>query len=437
MPQAVLKTFYTNSRLLRFASLLVNTQRSRRAIRGMQDRKFRAMVDHAYRNVPFYRERYRKAGITPDAVQGLADLLLVPTIAKDDLSGRHLSEILAAGVNPAECRISSSSGTTGTPLTTYQLPLDMVFVNLGWKRAYLMSGMRPHDRIAVFIGRRQSGHIRRWHERFGFFPQRDISNWLEPSQWVDLLRAWQPRVITGSVMTLRILSEYMRDQKIADVRPRLVLPTSELLDDASRCLFSQVFGCRVIDLYGSEEVGCIAWECRTCDGYHVAADMLIVEVLKDGRPAQPGEQGEIVVTNLHSRAMPFIRYRQGDVATVSLHTPRCGSPFPLISSIEGRTDDFLILRNGRRLPPHPFYHCIDPVSGIKSWRIIQETAGTMRLELLAGADLPPGSLKQINDNLAILTQGQIDVEMATVDEIPVTAGVKFRRVSSRVGTRFF
>lgn len=237
-------------------------------------------------------------------------------------------------------------------------------------------------------------------------------------------------------MTLRILGEYMREQKIADVRPRLVLPTSELLDDASRRLFSQVFACRVVDLYGSEEVGCIAWECRTCDGYHVAADMLIVEVLKDGRPAQAGEQGEIVVTNLHSRAMPFIRYRQGDVATVSRHAPRCGSPFPLISRIEGRVDDFLVLRNGRRLPPHPFYHCIDPVPGIKSWRIMQETAGTMRLELFAGADLPPGSLKQINDNLAILTQGQIDVEMAMVDEIPVTAGVKFRRVSSRVGTRF-
>lgn len=306
-------------------------------------------------------------------------------------------------------------------------------MNLSWKRAYLASGMSPRDRIAAFIGSRQNETGKRWHERLGFFPRREISTWLEPHQWVDVLRAWHPQVITGYVMTLRLLADFLCDHEITEVRPRLLFHTSALLDDSSRSLFSRVFGCRVIDMYGSEEAGCIAWECRTCAEYHLSADMLIVEVLKDGRPAQPGEQGEVVITNLHSRAMPFIRYRQGDMVTVSGNSPRCGSSFPLITRIDGRIEDFLVLRTGRRMSPHPFYHCIDPVPGIKSWRILQERAGTMRLELVAGDDLIPGSLEKITKDLIALTQGQMEVEVATVDDIPVVAGAKFLAITSRAG----
>ena len=233
-------------------------------------------------------------------------------------------------------------------------------------------------------------------------------------------------------MTLRLLAEYLLEHLIEDIRPRLVFNSSALLDPASRDLISRAFHCRVIDVYGSEEAGCLAWECPTCAGYHVAADMLVVEVLKDGRPALPGEQGEVVITNLWSRAMPFIRYRQGDMVTVSTDAPRCGCRFPLISRIEGRMEDYLVLRSGRRLPPHPFYHCIDPVAGIKRWRILQETAGAIRLELVAGSDLAPGQIDRVVDDLTSLTRGEMVVEVVSLPDIPVDPGRKFRTITSRV-----
>jgi phenylacetate-CoA ligase len=414
-------------------NLLIHTRSTPATIRGIQERKLRAMVTHACRNVPFYRELYRKAGIQPGSFRSLDDLPRLPLTAKSDYIDRPLSDLLANGISPSECRSSSSSGSSGAPLTAYWLLQDRVSMNLSWKRAYLASGMKPRDRIAAFIGRQHVEPKSRWHERLGFFPRLEISSWLDPPEWVDILRASRPQVISGYVMTLRLLADFLSDNEITAVRPRLLFHTSAILDDASRSLFSRVFACPVIDLYGSEEAGCIAWECPACAGYHVAADMLIVEVLKDGRPAQPGEQGEVVITNLHSRAMPFIRYRQGDMVTVSPNRPRCGSPFPLITRIEGRIEDFLVLKNGRRMPPHPFYHCIDPVPGIKRWRITQESPGTMRLELVAGTVLPSQSLRRINEDLLNLTQNQMEVEIATVFDIPVIPGSKFRTISSRVG----
>lgn len=320
--------FSAPPRPLRLLGLLANSRRSPAAIRAMQEKMLHAMVGHAYRHVPFYRTRYRAAGINPDSIRSLDDLSRLPLVSKRDLLALPLGELLAEGIRPKDCLSSSSSGMTGLPLTAYWAPKDRALMNLSWKRAYHLSGMGTRDRMAVFIGRRQVETGKSWAAKLGFFPRLEISSWLDPAQWLEILRAWRPQVISGYVMTLRILAEFLNDRQVTDVRPRLVFNSSALLDDFSRRLFSRVFGCPIIDVYGSEEGGCIAWECPTCSAYHVAADMLIMEVLKDGRPAKPGETGEVVLTNLHSRAMPFIRYRQGDWVTLAEGKSLCGSPFP-------------------------------------------------------------------------------------------------------------
>lgn len=427
------KTYRAIPKLLRLAELLACSQRSPEAIRRIHERKLRQIVKHAFNHVPFYRNLYQAAGVDPDSFRGLDDLSSLPLVTKRDLLGQPLSEVMVSGVNPGACFSSSSSGFSGRPLTVYWFPGDRAAMNLSWKRAQLLSGMGLRDRLADFSGRRPGTCAVRWHERLGFFPRREISSRLEPRQWVDILRKWRPAVISGSIMTLRLLAEYIRDQCIADVRPRLIFNSSEFMGDASRRLLSEVFACPIIDLYGSEEAGCIAWECPTCSGYHVAADMIVVEVLRDGHPARPGEQGEVVITNLCSHAMPFIRYRQGDVVTIARHHPRCGSPFPLLSELKGRDEDFLILRDGQRLPPPPVYHCLDPVPGIVRWRIVQETAGSMRLELMVGSGFSVESLARIVNDMNSLTQGRMTVEAAVVDSIPIIAGVKFKAIRSRVG----
>jgi phenylacetate-CoA ligase len=420
-------------RPLQLLNLIAHTRNSPVTIRNIQERRLRTVVNDACRKVPFYRELYRKANIVPGSIRSLADLPRLPLVAKGDYLDRPLAELMAEGIGPADCLSASSSGSSGHPLTVHWIPEDRASMNLSWKRAYLESGMGARDRVAAFSGRQTGPHQKAWSERLGFFPRLEISSWLKPEQWVDILHDWRPQVITGSIMTLCLLAEHVRDKRIPDIRPRIVFNSSELMGGSSRLLLVQVFGCRVIDLYGSEEAGCIAWECPACAGYHLAADMLIVELLKEGRPAEPGEDAEVVVTNLHSRAMPFIRYRQGDLVRVANGKPRCGSPFPLISLIEGRDEDFLVLRSGKRLPPPPFYHCIDPIPGIKRWRIIQEKAGTMRLELVVPGGLPAASMQKIAADLAALTQGQMEIEVATIADFPDVPGVKFRAIRSRAG----
>jgi phenylacetate-CoA ligase len=418
---------------LRFVQLQANQRRSPAAIRRLQEARLRALVRHAWQRVPFYRRRFEAAGITPEDVQSLDDLARLPVVTKSDLLGEPLGEILAQGVEPGHCRVSSSSGTTGAPITVYALPRDKTAMNLAWIRTYMANGMRPWDRLAAFIGQRSTASRRRWYAKVGVFPRREISAWSKPEEWVADLQRWRPRAITGYVMTLRLLAEFIRDRGIEGVRPRVLFHTSALLNDTSRRLFGEVFGCPVVDIYGSDEAGCIAWECPVCRDYHVNTDTLIVEVLKDGRPAAPGESGDVVITNLYSRAMPFIRYRQEDVVWLSRSSPTCGRPFPLIRRIDGRVEDFLVLRGGTRMPPHPFYHCIDPVPGVRRWRIVQERAGSMSVEIEAGDGLTGERLDRIKGDLEALTRGEMSVDMCLSEAITVDPGAKFRTIRSSVG----
>ncbi len=149
----------------------------------------------------------------------------------------------------------------------------------------------------------------------------------------------RPDLLWGSPTYIRMLADAVVARGVTGIHPRAISLGGEPLDEPSRRYFEKVFGCRVYSCYGANEVGLIAAECTAASGLHVNADSLIVEVLKDGQPASPGEQGEIVVTGLLNGAMPIIRYRLGDLGVLSDEICSCGRTLPLLRSVEGRTVD--------------------------------------------------------------------------------------------------
>jgi phenylacetate-CoA ligase len=407
-------------------------------IRCIQERKLTALISHAYRRVPYYRGMFDALRIKPEDIRSSGDLKALPVTTKKRLNELPFEEKVAGGTDLSSCRASSTSGTTGIPLTAYFSAGDMTLINLSWARAFLSCGVKPWHKTAAFIGQPQVNRNRSWYERFGMWRRYEISTWTAPEDWVESLRRIRPQVLTGYVMTLKLLAEELRERH-PDLRrpgflPRIVLHSSAILDGASRRQFESAFGASVFDLYGADEAGCMAWECPACGAYHINADMVIVEFLKDGRPIQAGEEGEIVVTSLHSSVMPFIRYSLGDIGALSLRTIRCGRGLPLMERIQGRIDDFIILQTGERISPHPFYHCLDPVPGIRRWQIIQHEPRKITVTLEAGRGFSEDTVRLVKANLEGLLKGRMDIEIRTVDSISVLPSVKFRAVRSEIGS---
>ena len=99
-----------------------------------------------------------------------------------------------------------------------------------------------------------------------------------------------------------------------DLGQRPFYSSSQVLPDQSRRMIEETFGCGVFDKYGSREFSGIAYECDFHSGHHVMDESYIVEILKNGEPARPGEIGEVVITDLNNFCLPYIRYRIGDLA---------------------------------------------------------------------------------------------------------------------------
>lgn len=415
------------------AGLLINPWRSPRAIKKLQERKLRKLVEHAYGNVPYYRALLDSARIKPRDIRTLEDLEHIPLTTKAQLRDVPDSEKTARNIDLARCRSFSTSGTTGIPLLSYFTRRDALIKNLAWIRSFVHCGVNPLHKTAVFVANKEVATGHSWYEYLGLWRRREISTWESPESWVRTLRQWRPQIYQGYVMTLRLLAEYVQENNLRDVRPRLILDSSAILEGSDRRFLESQMNCSLIDFYGSDEGGCLAWECSTCQGYHINSDTAILEIWNDGRLARPGEDGEVVITNLHSWAMPFIRYRQDDVVTRSRQKPVCGRRFPLLEEIQGRRDDFILLKSGKKLSPHVFYYSMDFVPGIKRWRITQESAERLKVEIVPTAALGPASLKAIESDLRRVVNDELTVEIVLAEAIKMERGSKFRAVSSKLG----
>jgi len=418
--------------LVQFVSLLKNHRKQPEEIRSIQERKLRKLIRHAYDKVPYYRELFNSNKIEPQDIQTLKDLETIPLTSKKQLQDLALEDKLSEGIDPLRCKSFSTSGTTGIPLVSYFTPHDSTLKNLSWIRTFKLNDLKPWHKMAAFIGQKQTKKKRSWYEHFGLWRRREISSWKSTEDWVAEILQWKPDVLIGYVMTLRILAEAIQDKRIEGIKPKMIFHSSALLDSYSQAYIESVFQTKVTDIYGSDEAGCIAWSCGKCGGYHICSDMVIVEALNKGERVRPGQHGEAVITNLHSYAMPFIRYKQEDIITLSRKEPVCGTNFPLLERIDGRMDDFIILKNGTKLSPHPFYHSIDPVPGVNKWRIVQDRGGQISVELETAPNFDTAGLQTIKNNLNQLVKGELEIRIIPRDSLPIDPSTKFRTVSSKL-----
>jgi len=214
----------------------------------------------------------------------------------------------------------------------------------------------------------------------------------------------------------------------------VIISGGDVLTAAIRRAIAEAFGAPVYDMYGSYEFGTIAWECPRAGGYHVADDGLVLEVLKGGRPAEPGERGEVVATQLHAFAAPFIRYRLGDSVTRGEPPCRCGAPFSTLLDVQGRIQDYLPLANGKLFQPRELM--LLSLEQARPWvgqfQLTQERPDRVVLRIVPLIPPPPDAVAALERATRERLGPGIELEILLVPEIPLEADGKFRVARSLV-----
>lgn len=328
--------------------MLRNETLAPRRLQEVQAAALERLVRHAGTHVPFYRDLYQAQGIDLDGFDARRDVQTLPLTDKQQLraAGERAQQQhpQAGGV-----RISTS-GSTGEP---FEFTIDRDYDQ--WRKAqylrpYLRAGRRLGHKVlrltAFPVSRRplfsKLGLLREWQFNCAT-PAAELH-----ARWGELA----PDVLQGYPSALRTLAQFCLERgRPLNPAPRLVFSDSELLMPDTRAILHKAFGTPVVDIFGTYETDNIAWQCGRGEGYHVATDSVLLEILRDGRPVEPGEQGEIVVTVLSNLRTPFIRYNLRDLGRLSAQPCACGSPFPLLTDLVGRADDLIALKDGSSRTP--------------------------------------------------------------------------------------
>lgn len=412
------------------------------AIRARQWEDVRDLLIHAYGSVPFYRERFRAAGMHPRDFQDLDDFRGFPLLTKDDLRkhGRLMLSSLCSREHMIQKRTSGSTGVS------VQVSVDeeaQQFKRACTLRSDEWSGWRFGEPVAMVWGNPE--YVKRgWRGRLRN-TLLDRATYLDTlkldeaalARFAQQLRRQKPALIFGHAHSIYLFAEYVRRADIDDIRPRGIITTAMALHNWQRHTMEEVFGCPVTNRYGCEEVSLIACECEQHQGLHVNADGVYVEILRDGLPVEPGEPGSVVVTDLRNRALPILRYQVGDVAVWSGRRCLCGRGLPLLERIEGREADYVMtaageLISGISLTENFALH----VPGFAQLQIIQETVDRFLFRIVRGPEFGEASLRRIRELVAERFGPDVSFECDYVEAIPQEASGKYRFCISHVDNPF-
>jgi len=258
-----------------------------------------------------------------------------------------------------------------------------------------------------------------WFNRRLFIPAFEMSD-ENINRFVMQLSAYKPVLVDGYAESFNFLAQYLKDRKIVGFKPKAIVSSAQALPDHSREIIEKSFECGVFDKYGSREFSGIAYECDAHEGHHVCAESYVVEIMKDGRPARPGELGEVVVTDLNNLCLPMIRYRVGDLA-VAMDTAivcHCGRGLPRIGKIEGRVQSMIIGKGGKYIPGTFFAHLFKDYGDIvRQYQILQEEIGVVQLKIIRGQKFVQLQMDKVINDLRNYLGDETELRVEFVEKI--------------------
>jgi len=416
---------------------------SRDEIEALQLKRLKWSLNHAYINVPYYKNAFDAAGVRPDDCKSLSDLAKFPFTVKQDLRENYPFGMFAV---PREevMRIHASSGTTGQPTVVGYTKNDVDMWATVMARSIRASGTKPGDLVHVAYGYGLfTGGLGAHYgvEKLGCTVV-PISGGMTPRQ-VTLINDFKPSTIMVTPSyTLAILDEF----KAQGIDPRdtsldVGIFGAEPWTNAMRADVEAAFDMHAVDIYGlSEVIGPgVANECvETKDGLHIWEDHFYPEIInpETGEVMEDGEQGELVFTSLTKEAFPIIRYRTRDLTRLLSGTARS---MRRMEKVTGRSDDMIILR-GVNVFPTQIEEQLLKVDGLSPHYQIQLTksgpmdAMTIHVEATAEAatqDARDASAKELAEHIKGTVGVSANIDVCEPGGIERSMGKAVRVVDNR------
>jgi len=411
-------------------------------LKTRQLQQFSQVMRHAAETSPFYRERFRAAGLGAQDSWSWTRFSALPILTRRELQTQaehiHSERIPRSHGQWHEIQTSGSTGQVVAVRRTGMNQLLWLALSMRdhvWHRrdfrkslAVIRANVPAQDDEASAAG---------WGPPVSLLHDSGPCYTRPLSTDVSELAAWLLEKNPGYLLTYpTYLSSLLdcfaslgqRPQQLVEVRT-----IGETLSPELRARCRAVLGVPIVDTYSAQEVGAIALQCPDSELYHVHAESLIVEVLDDaGKPCAPGQTGRVVVTDLHNFATPLLRYELRDYAEVG-PACTCGRTLPTISRVLGRRRNMVVLPNGKRYWPLVGLHRFREIAQILQYQLVQHDLQNVELRLVVAAKLDAVAEARLVETVQQALGHPFQIRLSYVDhELERSAGGKFEEFVCRV-----
>ncbi len=416
---------------IRYWQLAERTQwLDRQSLERQQLVDLKALLEYAFANCDHYRDRWTKLGLDPRAVHSLQDFQSWPLLTRESIRLNRMQMRSRAGMK----RITKSTGgSTGQPLV-FDIDHDsnerrtaMTFRGYGWARSgpgtrRLLIWGADLKRPSFWRSLKISMHNR--------FEQQRVLNCFDFShdkmkKQFDAMQHYRPETVIAYTGPLYEFARFLNEHSLRPQGIGSIVVGAEKLYDFQRQLIEQVFQAPVFETYGSREFMLIGAECELHCGLHLSMENLLVEILdENGLPTVDGDEGNVVITDLFNRGMPFIRYVNGDRAIAGFHQCNCGRGLPMLRNVVGRQLDVISTPAGKTIPGELFPHLFKDYAAVRRYQVQQHHPDQIDVKLVSDGTLTVEDCHGIRDRIAMCLNHQVHVRLDLVDEIPLTLAGK-------------
>ncbi len=412
-------------------------------IEWLQRRRLRAIVRHAYQTVPFYTRAMDELGLRPGDFREVTDLARLPLLDASQVR-RDLSAFLSAKYVSRARYVLESSGSSSHVRTRVYWDGAAILRRLAHTardRAVLdrLAGCGPGQRhLYVLPPNGASLRLRAWWDALTVRPGgRAECIVFAPDESLDLavecLRTVRPHVVFSFGSWAHLFFRFVGERGLEIPVPRVWVYGGDGLGPDGRALIEGKYGCPTYSTYQSVETGRLGFQCEERAAFHLNVDLCAVRVVDArGRPVAPGEEGEVIVSNLHNRAMVLLNYRLGDRAVLARQPCPCGRSLPGIESLAGRTTEIIRLGGDRDVSSLALQNLFRPeLEAMLQVQIVQHRTRqlTWRLVPLAHADRAAIARALIERGREVLGR-DVEIDVEFVEHIPAASGGKVRSVVS-------
>ena len=410
----------------RFSQTAAVLDAPRETITAFQKERLEKLLQHAYRTTPYYRELFRTE--TPE-------LSHIPPLEKQHI--REQLDKLCSTAFTADQRIKNATGgSTGTPLVFYQ---NRAYWNQRNLSVYYFDRWAGWDfggpQLIIWGSSVDSGADGHWKHRIGTFWRNQY--WLNGFRLTDatMLAMFEqmnqslPQTILAYPSSLYQFAIFLSGNGlIPQWHLKGIIASAEMLHPHYRTLAEDVFRTKVYNRYGGREVGLIAMEC-TEGRMHINCHDLYLEI---DSPDPYTEPGEILITHLNNYAMPFIRYRIGDIGMLSDEMCPCGSELPILAELLGRTTATFRTKTGTLIHGGYFTQQFYNLVGISQFQLIQETFERCVLKLVINGAWREEVRHHLVQKIQEVLGADVGVTVEFVEDIPLPASGKREYTISKV-----